>query len=148
MASFAFQFGIKEWLRENASRVDFLGDTIKCMLVKSGYSPNRDNHFIDDGGANDPVDHEITVGGYVRQTLASKTVAVNDTSDRVEADAADSTFTSLAAGETISTAVIFKDTGVATTSTMLCQLDPADLPTNGSSVAVQYASTGILNFNC
>lgn len=39
--------------------------TLKLMLLKSTYSPDIVNHdHVDDGGANDPIDHEADATGY------------------------------------------------------------------------------------
>lgn len=118
--------------------IDLLADTIKLMLVKSGYVANKDHQFIDEAGANDPVDERIT--GTTDQTLGSKAIAKDTTNDHVSFDAADPTFTAVPSGETVAGAVVYKDTGTPTTSKMLCYLDLPDTPTNGGDITVQFAT--------
>lgn len=118
--------------------IDLLADTIKIMLVSSTYSPNKDDQFIDTGGASDPVDARIP--GTTDQTLASKAIAKDTTSDHVSFDATDPVFTAVTAGATVAGAVVYKDTGTPTTSKSLCYLDLPDTATNGGDITVQFAT--------
>lgn len=113
-------------------------DTIKAMLVQSSYTPNKDHNFV-----SDVVASEISVSGYSRQTLASKTLTEDDTNDRVVYDAADPAFGSLAAGQTIGGVVIFKDTGADGTSPLIFFNDTADTATNGNTVTFQIDAAGL-----
>ncbi|MGW8180027.1 MAG: hypothetical protein ACWGQW_14890, partial [bacterium] len=80
MADFCYNYGsMALW----DGTYDILTETnAKVMLVTSSYTPDRDNQYIDDGGANDPTDHEISggsgytggFGGSGRKALASKTI--------------------------------------------------------------------------
>jgi hypothetical protein len=79
MASVVFQKGV-----EQCGRTEFLANTIRAMLLKDTFTPNKDMDFVDDGTANDPASHEVSHGSYARQTLTGKTYAVNDAQDRVE----------------------------------------------------------------
>jgi hypothetical protein len=118
--------------------VDLLADTIKVMLVKSGYAPNLDNQFIDEGGANDPVDHRVT--GTTDQTLAGKVIGKDTTGDFAYFDANDATFALVPSGETAAGVVIYKSTGVDTTSKILGFADITDTPTNGGDIVIQWAT--------
>lgn len=154
MASGAYQNGVKVWLD---GTIDYLVDTIKVLLVSTAtpYTYDPDHTIFDAGGANDIVDAETNVSGYTRgwggagrKTLASKTIAVDDTNDRVEVDAADVTWTALGTGETLEAAIIGKEGGANdTTSVPIVYLDPTNIPTNGSDVTLQFAATGFLHFN-
>lgn len=154
MASLAYQAGIRELLDGGTV---YLTDTIKVMLISTAtaYTPNKDHDFVDEGGANDPVDAETNVTGYTRgfggagrKTLASKTITANDTNDRVELDAADVTWTALGAGETLEAAIVIEEITNDAASPLLCYLDPSNIATNGSDVTLQFATNGFLNFNC
>lgn len=116
--------------------------TIKVMLVKETYVANPDHAAVDDGSANDPQSHEISVSGYARQTLASRVVAKDDPGDFAYLDADDAVFASLATGQTIGGAIIEADTGVDTTSIPIAFYDLPDTPTNGSTVTVAWAAVG------
>ena len=75
----------------------------KVMLVDSTYAPDRDDQFVDDGGANDPIDQEISGGsGYTggfagsgRKVLGSKTITIDLGNDRSDFDAADVTWSTI-----------------------------------------------------
>lgn len=95
MADFVYNTGSGELLDGD---IDFLTDAlIKAMLVATGYVEDRDDDFVDEAGANDPIDEEISggsgytggFGGSGRKALASKAITVNKGSDRVELDCAD-----------------------------------------------------------
>lgn len=155
MSSGAYQGGVADML-DGTSPI--LSTTYKVLLLgtATAYTFNPDDDVFDAGGANDIVDAEISVSGYTggwggsgRKTLASKTVSVNDTNNRVEVDAADVTWTALGSGATIEAAVIGVEGGSNdTTSVPAVYLDPTNIPTNGSDVTLQFASNGFLNFNC
>ena len=122
----------------------------RLMLVTTGYTFNPDHNFLDNGGANDPVDHEISVGGYARQALANETVTQDDTNDFAYMDADDVVFTSLAAGQTIGGAILFDQAGGADTARVaIAFYDLVDTATNGGNVTIQWATPangGVLKF--
>jgi hypothetical protein len=124
--------------------VSLSGDTLKFMLVDTTYSPSETHEFIDNGGASDPVDKEISVSGYARQTLATK--ATSDDGTRVKFTADNISWGTLATGQTIGYAILFKDTGTATTSSIIAVFDTNDLVTNGGTVTMNMPTNGWLNF--
>jgi hypothetical protein len=154
MASGAHNKGVTDLLDGTSP---YLTTTLKVMLLGTAtpYTYNPDNDVVDAGGANDPLDAEIAVTGYVggwggagRKTLASKTVTENDTNNRVEFDAADVSWTGLAAGATIEAAEVIREGGANdTTSRLFVYLDPTNLATNGSDVTLQFPANGFLHFN-
>lgn len=93
--------------------IDWSADTIKAILVDTAaYTVAIDTHDnLDDvaGGAR--------IGTAV--TLASKTSTLG------VADAADISFTSLVAAPTIEALIIYKDTGVESTSKLIAYIDTA-----------------------
>jgi hypothetical protein len=110
--------------------------TIKVLLVTSGYVLNIDHDFVDD------ITNEVTGGGYVRQTLGTKVVTNNTTSDRTEFDAADSTFTNVTATN-MNAAIAFRDTGTASTSPLLWYLDFTAQSPAAADVTLQWNSSGL-----
>ncbi len=64
----------------------------KWMLVTSSYTPNADHDFVSDVVAN-----EISGGAYTRQNIASRTKAVDDSTDAVTHSANNPIFTGLSA---------------------------------------------------
>ena len=107
--------------------IALLADTVKVALVTTAYTPNfSTNEFY------------TSVSPYVigtPQTLTSKTDALG------VFDAADVTFTTVAAGATALGVVIYKDTGVAGTSPLLAYIDVITgfpLATNGGDIQVVW----------
>lgn len=152
MASGAYTSGITKMLDGS---YDFLTDVIRVILIRAAvYTFNKDDDFVDAGGSSDVLDAELSVSGYTgghggsgRKALASKTITTNDTSDRVEVDCADFTWTALASGQTIAAAVVEKPgTSDDTTAILICYMDPTDVPTNGSDITLTIASNGFLWF--
>jgi hypothetical protein len=133
MANLTMNEGIESVIDRN---IDFIADTIKAMLVSSVYTPNKDDQFIDTGGASDPVDARIGTD----QTLGSKATGKDTTSDFAYFDAADPTWTAVPGGSTIAGVVIYKDTGTPTTSKILAYIDVTDTPTNSGDITLQIAA--------
>lgn len=127
--------------------INLLGSTIKCMLVTPSYTYNADHDFVNDVSTN-----ELNGTGYAngfsgagRKTLASKALALNGGSTRVEFDAADLTWTALAAAAgDIGGAILYQEGTSDTDSRLIAFLDPADLTPNGSDVTLSWNSGGIL----
>lgn len=142
MANLTYNEGIESIVDRN---IDYIADTIKAILLSSTYSPNKDDQFIDTGGASDPVDARIGTD----QTLGSKATGKDTTSDFAYLDAADPTWTAVAGGSTVVGVGVYKDTGTPTTSKLICYLDVTDTATNGGDITVQFATPangGIVKF--
>lgn len=120
--------------------IDLDTSDLRVMLVKSTYVENADHLTVDDGSANDPASHEITVAGYARGALAGKVVTRDDTNDFAYLDGTDQLFAALAAGETIGGAVLYRHSGVDSGNILLSYYDLANTPTNGGDVTVQWAT--------
>ena len=118
---------------------------LQLMLVTTGYTSDDAHNLVDDGTTNDPKSYEISVGGYSRQTLASRTVFEDDGNDFAGLDATDATFSSLAAGATIGWAILYRYSSASTTSDtgqdLIAAYDVTDTPTNGGDITIQWAST-------
>jgi hypothetical protein len=155
MASYGYTTGVKEILDRT---IDFVGDsTIKLMLLSNAtsYTYDPDHLVADTGGANDPVDAETNVSGYVRgwggagrKALASKTMTVDNTNNWVKIDAADPSAWTLASGQTVVAAIILKE-GAAndTTSRLIFYVDFTDTATNGGTFTVTFNADGIATVN-
>lgn len=111
------------------AQIDWMSDTIKCMLVDTGaYTPNTSVHeYLSDI----PTSARITPP----VTLTNKSTAGG------AADAADCTFTSVSSTENIEAIVIFKDTGDEATSPLLAYIDTATglpIQPNGGDIIVTW----------
>lgn len=108
--------------------VDWDADTINCILVDTAaYTVNLAVHdFLDD------VPVGARVGSAVTLTLKTKTAGV--------ADAADISFTGLSSAPSIEALVIYKSTGVETTSRLIAYIDTATgLPVAAGATQVDVA---------
>lgn len=107
--------------------INFATDTIKVALVKNDYAQNL---------ATDEFYSSISASVIsTDQALASKSVTGG------VFDAADVTWTAVAAGVTSEGVVIYKDTGNPTTSPLLAYIDTITgfpLATNGGDITVQW----------
>lgn len=122
------------------------GGTYKILLLKSsgleadGTLADHDTVAAVLAAANDECDFT----NYVRKTLASLTVTVDDTNNRVDVDAADVTWTTAggASNNTTGKAVIFHDVdGTDANAVPLVALDLVTT-TDASDLLVQFASAG------
>lgn len=124
MANALYALGKQKFL---SGTIDLTTDTIKVALVKNDYAQNlTTDEFYTSISAS-------VVG--TPQTLGSKTVTSG------VFDAADATFTSVAAGSTLEGVVIYKDTGVDGTSPLIAYIDTITgfpLATNGGNITIQW----------
>lgn len=107
-------------------------DTIKVVAADAGYVFSAAHDFLDDVGA-------------AARVATSSALTGKTTTDGV-ADANDVTYTALPAGDTITSLVVFQDTGVEATSRLIAYYDTkADttaisVPTNGGDVVVAWSN--------
>lgn len=130
--------GFKKKIQDGS--INLSSDTIKIMLVTSSYSPDIDAHVF-----KDAVTNEITGAGYTAggATLANKTVTQDNTNNKGVFDADDPAWSSSTI--TARGAVIYKDTGVAGTSPLICYIDfGADKVSTAGTFAIVFDSAGIL----
>lgn len=131
-------------LIDNSTKIDLSvgANTIKCALVTSSYTPVIDSHdFFDD------ITSEVTGTGYTAGGLTLTTsVSQDNTDDEGVFDANDAVWTSSVI--TARGAVIYKSTGTASTSPLICYIDfGADKSSDGGSFTITWNSEGIINLN-
>lgn len=107
--------------------INFITDTIKVALIKNDYAQNitTDQYYT--------VIAASVIGTPI--TLSTKTVANGIF------DAADVTWSAVAAGSTSEGVVIYKDTGSNATSPLIAYIDVITgfpLATNGGDITVQW----------
>jgi hypothetical protein len=141
MASFIFNKWKELTLKGGTSfPVDFDTDTIKVALVTSSYAPNQDTHDYFDDVTNEVSGTGYTAGGA---TLASPTVTLDTVNDRVDFDAADTSWTTSTI--TARGAVIYKSSGTPSTSPLIGYLDfTTDQISSAGTFLIQWAAAGIL----
>ena len=123
--------------------IDLDTDTIKVALVTSDYSAVQDDHdFFDD------VTHEVTGDGYTAggAALANKAVTQDNTDNEGVFDADDVVWS--ASTITARGAVIYKSTGTAATSPLICYIDfGSDKVSSAGNFTIQFDAEGIINLN-
>ena len=121
--------------------MDLDTDDIRVALVLTGHSSNRDDDLFSGFSALG----ECTVANYSRQALASEAVNIDEAGNRALFDAADSVFSSLTTGETITGVLVHKHhaTPGSEVPIVLFVLGTA-IPTNGGDVTIQWNASGIM----
>lgn len=121
--------------------IDLDTDTIKVMLVTSAYTPDQDVHDYKDDITNEVSGTGYTAGGA---TLANKTVTQDNTDNEGVFDADDVTWSSSTI--TARGAVLYKDTGTASTSPLICYFDfGSDKSSSNGNFTIQWNAEGIIN---
>ena len=125
--------------------IDLLLDTIKVMLLTNVHATNIDTQeFIDDVSANQVSATGYTAGG---DTLATPTTVVDNTGDKCDFDAVDTTWT-ITGSMTAQYAVIYKDTGTPATSAIVAIIDfGSDKTATDGDFKIQWATQGILTMD-
>ena len=132
--------------------LDMLVHVIKVGLSTSTHVPDRDDDFLDEVGADDFVDGELSGTGYVsgfgnsgRKTLASPAIVVDKANDRAEFDAVDSTWTGIDAG-TAAQATLLREITDDAASICIANVDTGGFPivTNGGDLTIQWDGEGII----
>jgi hypothetical protein len=127
-----------------ASAINLKSDTIKIALLSASHTPDVDaDEFFDDvSGDEVAASGTYSAGG----ATLTKTLSTDDTDDEGVFDATDVSFT----GASIAAryAVVYKDTGVAATSPLICLIDFGSTYTStAGTFALPFAAEGILNLN-
>ena len=151
MANFVYTKFIEQ---QGLSNIDWVNDDIRCALMKSTYTPDKDDDFMSDIVANeaDCAGYTGGWGGAGRVALGTKTVVIDDVTDRVEFDGqTDPTWASLASGNTIGCAIIFKKGSLDDSDAILIAcIDTITgdttfpFATNGSSFTLTLDADGLM----
>lgn len=108
---------------------------LRVLLLKSSGTPTADTNFI-----SDVVADEISVAGYARQALAGESVTEDDTNDFAYLDATDPNFATLAVGQTVGWACLYRHTGADATAPIYANYDVTDTPTNGGDIGIVFSA--------
>ena len=127
------------WKHLGEGNIDLEGDTIKCALVTSSYSPNQDTHEYFDDVTNEVSGTGYTAGGG---TLTSVAVTADATNNRAKVDAADEEWSN--ATITFRAAVVYKSTGTASTSPLIAYYDfTDDQVASAQDVTIEWNASGL-----
>ncbi len=143
MPSFMFNEAKKEFLN---GTLDWDSQNFKAMLVTSGYTPDKDDIFVSELGAN-----ELSGSGYVagfngagRVVITGKVVSKDDTTDRAYLDCDDVSWVGINAG-TIRALVIIQEVTSDADSKLIAYLQlSADQATNGADIRIKIPTSGWL----
>lgn len=122
-------------------RVDWDADTIKLALLDNTHTPDFDTHdFFSDVEADEVSGTGYTAGGA---TLASVTITPDTSNDRVDVDAADTSWTTSTI--TARYGVLYKSTGTSSTSPLIALIDfGSDQISSAGTFLVQWNASGII----
>ncbi len=124
--------------------IDLDTDTIRCALVTTAYSVDIDAHSAwSQASANEIACTGYTAEGYA---ITAKAVGVDTGNDRAYFDGSNAAWTSIGSA-TAGSAIVFKDSGAATTSWLICEIDTATGATfpvtlSGGDYTITWAATG------
>lgn len=111
--------------------INLSSDTIKVRLNRtSSHAFSQSDDFLNDLAA--------AIGTDV--TLGSKSIPTTS-ADGGTFDAADAVFTAVGAGAAIDSLYIYKDTGNAATSPIICFIDGFSVTPNGGDITIQWQAT-------
>jgi hypothetical protein len=137
--------------------IDLDSNTLKIMLVDTGYTYDPDHQVVDNGGndATDPSHNEIVATNYTggfagagRKT-ATLTVSKQDANNRAVITIGDLTWTALggATNDTVGGAILIKEITNDASSRVIAFFDLTDTPTNGGDFTLDFDGTnGNLRF--
>jgi hypothetical protein len=126
-----------------SSAINLKTDTIKIALLTSSYTPDADHDYFSDVSA-----YEVAASGSYSAGGATltKTLSTDDTDDEGVFDANDVSFTSASIAARY--AVVYKDTGNAATSPLICLIDFGSTYTStAGTFSLPFNAEGILNLN-
>ncbi|MHB2015317.1 MAG: hypothetical protein ACYCW6_00055 [Candidatus Xenobia bacterium] len=131
-------------LKLNDGTISWSSSTIKAALVNANYvySSAHTNMTQVTG-----VSGELTVSGYSRQTLASKTETEVGASHYTALSAGNVTWASLATGDTAVAVLIFYDPGTGDSNTILLgyvALSPSIVTNGGGAIVTWDPTYGIM----
>jgi len=120
----------------HTDHVDMNTDTVKCAILE-GYTYNSAHKYLSD----------VTAAATYN---ASSAAVTSPTVTNGTFDCADPVVTTPTTGKTITSVIFYKDTGTASTSTLICHIDKQQdgttnisLVTNGQNVTVGLHASGV-----
>lgn len=127
-------------LVDGTSVWDWNTDTIKVSLHTSTYTPDQDTHDFFNDVTNEVTSTNYTAGGV---TLGSPTITYDTASNEIRLDAADAAWTTVTF--TARYAVVYKSTGVGSTSPLIAYIDfGADQTVAAGNFTIVFDATGVV----
>ena len=136
MASAFFNTAFREFMLANIELID---DTINYAFMKSSWTPNIDTEdYYDDVSAH-------VAGGSSVAALGGKTLTVDTTNDLVYFDATDLSLSNQTFSDASNKILIYRSTGVASTSQLICYIEITSIQPVAGTVAVTWAAGGLFS---
>ncbi|MEW5803902.1 MAG: hypothetical protein AB1847_17545 [bacterium] len=107
--------------------IDLIHDDIKVMMVTSGYVPDADHSYVDEGMVEDPAHNEISGQGYARKGISGRSIIKDVLFDKIRFYADSVIYPNLKT-DTIAGIIIFKSTGNDATSPLIMWIDSGGFP--------------------
>lgn len=118
--------------------LDWDTDTIEVLLLSAVEATPDPDHADLTAVLGDAENTEVTTVNYARQTVAGRTVAVDNVGDRAVLDADDQTWTAIGDGsESAVSAVVFRGT------LPIALIDFTDTVLNGGDFTIQWSTNGV-----
>ena len=113
------------------------GSTIKAQLTNSSYTQNQETHTVRSDITGDKT------AGTTDQTLTLADPVTDTSNDRVELDAADITFSSVASG-TVESVILYKVVDGASSDILIAWLDfsGGTITANGGDITIAFNAEG------
>ena len=119
------------------AEIDLAADTIKVALCTSSYTPDQDAHDYFDDITNEVEGTGYTAGGEELSNKSQNAASGTYTFDADDTVWSSSTFTARYA-------IIYKDTGTASTSPLIGYVNfGADVSPTASDMTIQWNASGI-----
>lgn len=134
MASNFYNNGLLKLL--NGS-INYTSDNIALLVVDNTYTFDRTDEFVSD------ITGEVSGTGYARLSLTSKTLTLNATTNTVVFDCADPSFSAINTSNAFSAGIVYDDTGVDSTSSLIGFFDMPETTTDGSDVSITVSASGL-----
>lgn len=139
MASNNYSNGILNILNQN---LDYVNDTIKVLVVSDSYTFDKTDEFVSD------ISNEVSGTGYSRKTLSNKGITlVSGSPDEFHFTADSISFTNVdVSPDNMAAVVVYKEVTNDSDSLVIAYVDIADISTNGTTINIQFASSGNVVF--
>lgn len=122
------------------AEINYGGDTIKCALLTSTYTPNQDTHEFASSLTN-----ELSGGGYSRQTIGTKSTTYTTSTNALALLCANIAFSALTAAD-VYYAVFYKDTGSDATSPLISYVSFGAVQSlTAQDLTIAIPATGIVS---
>ena len=136
MANFVYDLGRKAFVEAS---INFPSDTIRATMVRTVSGPGAGGNGVYTAvQSTDQYFNIIPSNAYCQPVTAQALASKTDTAGLL--NAASTTFTSVPTGDPIGAIIVYKDTGTASTSPLICYIDGKVTVTCATNAAAHATS--------